>query len=109
MSNPTNVTQEKRLPWPERHPVFTGITALLVLHTLLFLGPLQGMTSLKPEAEPYLIGVVQLVYVLPLSFLLLLAGYHKTLKAFAMGALITFVLNAVTCAVFLHSLRDLGK
>lgn len=82
---------------------------LLVLHTLLFLGPLQGFTSLKPEAEPYLIGVVQLVYVVPLSLALLLAGYRKTLKAFAIGALITFVLNAVTCAVFLQRLSNLGK
>jgi hypothetical protein len=109
VTGPTSVTQEKRLPWPERHAVFTGITALLVLHTLLFLGPLQGMTSLKPEAEPYLIGVVQLVYVVPLSIVLVLAGYRKTFKAVAMGALITFVLNAVTCAVFLHRLSDLGK
>jgi hypothetical protein len=104
-----DVPQDERLPWPERHPVFTGITTLLVLHTLLILGPLQGMTSLKPSAEPYFIGVVQLVYVVPLSILLLLVGYRKTFKAFAMGALITFVLNAVTCAVFLHRLRDLGK
>lgn len=107
--NPTNAAQDRRWPWPERHPVFTGITTLLVLHTLLFLGPLQGFTSLKPEAEPYLIGVVQLVYVVPLSLALLLAGYRKTLKAFAIGALITFVLNAVTCAVFLQRLSNLGK
>ena len=109
MTSPTNVTQEEPVPWPERHPVFTGITTLLVLHALLFLGPLQGMTPLKPEAEPFLIGIVQLVYVVPLSLALLLAGYRRTLKAFAMGALITFVLNAVTCAVFLHRLSDLGK
>ena len=107
--NPTNVAQNARLPWPERHPVFTGITTLLVLHALLYLGPLQGLTPLKPAAEPFLIGIVQLVYVVPMSFLLLLAGYRKTFKAFAIGALITFVLNAVTCAVFLHRLSDLGK
>jgi hypothetical protein len=62
------------------------------------------MTSLKPSAEPYFIGVVQLVYVVPLGIVLLLVGYRKTLKAFAMGALITFVLNAATCGVFFYKM-----
>ncbi len=89
-------------PWPERHPVVSGITALLVLHVLLIWGPLRGITPLKPAAEPFLIGVVQLGYVLPVSLVFLLAGYRKTLKAFAWAALGRFVINVAACGALVY-------
>lgn len=91
-------------PWAERHPVFTGITTLLVFHSLLILGPLQGVTSLKPEAEPLFIGIVQLVYVVPLSIVLFTASYRKTLRVIAIGAVVTFVANLAACGVFWYTL-----
>ena len=96
-------------PWPERHPGLVGLGTLLTLHALLILGPIQGMTSLKPNAEPLLIGVVQLWYVLPLGIGFLLAGWKRTAKVLAIGAIATFLLNLVACGIFLHLLSGIGK
>jgi hypothetical protein len=106
-SDPT--TEPQSVPWAERHPSFVGLGTLLTLHALLILGPLQGVTSLKPNAEPLLIGVVQLWYVLPLGVVFLLAGWKRTAKVFAIGAIVTFLLNLVACGIFLHLLSGIGK
>ncbi|MEP7226211.1 MAG: hypothetical protein ABI785_02530 [Gemmatimonadales bacterium] len=102
-------TEPPAAPWAERHPILVGLGALLVLHALLILGPLQGVTSLKGRAEPLFIGVVQLWYVLPLGVGFFFAGWRRTLKALAIGALATFLLNLAACAVFIGLLSKIGK
>jgi hypothetical protein len=94
---------------PERHPVLTGLGILLTLHALLILGPLQGVTSMKARTEPYLIGIVQLWYVLPLGLLFLGVGWRRMARAFVLGALATFLLNLAACAIFLQMLSGIGK
>ena len=79
---------------------------LLILHALFLLGPLQGFTGMKPDAEPLFIGIVQLVYVVPVSIVLLLAGYRRIFKAFAWGALVTFGLNAAACGTFIYTMNQ---
>ncbi len=103
--------QEKRQPilTDERYPTLVGLGTLLTLHALLILGPIQGMTSLKRAAEPLFIGVVQLWYVLPLLILFLVVGWRRTAKVFAIGAIVTFLLNLVACGVFIHILSGIGK
>jgi hypothetical protein len=96
-------------PWAEGNPILAGLGTLLTLHALLILGPLQGMTSLKGAAEPLLIGVVQLWYVLPLSFIFFMAGWRRTLRVFIVGAIITFLLNLAACAILFSMLKDIGK
>jgi hypothetical protein len=96
-------------PWAEGNPILAGLGTLLTLHALLVLGPLQGMTPLKGAVEPMLIGVVQLWYVLPLSFIFFMAGWRRTLKVFVAGAVTTFVLNLAACAVLFSMLKDIGK
>jgi ribosomal-protein-alanine N-acetyltransferase len=93
----------------ERYPTLVGLGTLLTLHALLILGPIQGMTSLKGAAEPLFIGVVQLWYVLPLLILFLVVGWRRTAKVFAIGAIVTFLLNLVACGVFIHILSGIGK
>ena len=61
---------------------------------------------MKPAAEPLQIGVVQLVYVIPLCVLLIIAGYRKVLRAVMVGALITFLLNAAASASILIGLSQ---
>jgi hypothetical protein len=58
---------------------------------------------LKPDAEPLFIGIVQLVYVVPLSIVLFTAGYRRTLRVIAIGAVVTFVLNLAACGVFWYT------
>ena len=102
-------TQPQPVPWPERHPSLVGLGTLLTLHALLILGPIQGATSLKPNAEPLLIGVVQLWYVVPLGVVFLLAGWKRTAKVFAIGAIVTFLVNLAACGAFLYILSGIGK
>ena len=93
----------------ERYPSLVGLGTLLTLHALLFLGPIQGMTPMKRAAEPFFIGVVQLWYVVPIWILFVGLGWRRTAKVFAIGAIITFLLNLVACGVFLHVLSGIGK
>jgi hypothetical protein len=99
---PATIHQGSELPWPDRYPFGIGVGMLLVFHGLLVFGPLQGVTWMKPAAEPLFIGLVQLVYVVPVSILLLVTGCRKTLKVFALGALVTFGLNAAACGAFVY-------
>jgi hypothetical protein len=94
------------VPWAERYPLVTGLGILLVLHTLLYLGPLQGMSPIKARAEPYFIGLVQLWYVLPLCALFALARWKRTLRVFVAGAMITFLLNLLACALFVSAMNN---
>jgi len=105
----TGATELQPQPWAEAHPTLVGLGTLLVLHALVMLGPLQGMTPMKGAAEPFFIGVVQLWYVLPLGVVFYLVGWRRTLKVFAIGAVITFVLNLAACAVFVSIMKDIGK
>jgi hypothetical protein len=91
-------TESEPVPWAEQHPLITGLGILLLLHALLYLGPLQGMTPMKPRVEPYFIGLVQLWYVLPLSGLFLLARWRRTFRVFVYGAMATFMVNLLACA-----------
>jgi hypothetical protein len=52
------------------------------------------------------IGIVQLLYVVPVSIVLLAAGYRKTLKAFTLAALATFALNAAACGAFVNVMNQ---
>ena|SRR5438045_8284139 len=102
---PTTIHQAATLPWPERYPFAIGVGMLLVLHALFVLGPLRGV-MLKPAAEPFFIGVVQLVYVVPVSIILFATGCRRILKVFALGALVTFGLNAAACGVFIYRMNQ---
>ena len=102
-------TEPQPVPWAEQHPSLVGLATLLTLHALVILGPLRGVTPLDRDAEPLLIGVVQLWYVLPLGIVFLLAGWKHTAKVFAIGAIVTFLLNLVACGVFLDKLSGIGQ
>jgi hypothetical protein len=39
----------------------------------------------------------------------LLAGWKRTAKVFAIGAIVAFLLNLVACGIFLHLLSGIGK
>jgi hypothetical protein len=103
---PATIPQSPAWPLLERYPFATGLSTLLVLHALLVFGPLQGITGMKPVVEPLFIGVVQLVYVVPMSIILFATGCRRTLKVFALGALVTFVLNAAACGAFVYIMNQ---
>lgn len=63
--------------------------------------------GLKPEAGFFLIGVVQLAYVVPTLMFLMASGRGEMAKGMLFAALATFVLNAGGCAWFLWSLRGI--
>jgi hypothetical protein len=94
-------------PWAEAHPGVVGLGTLILLHGLLVLGPLQGVTAMKGTAEVLFIGVVQLWYVLPLCLVFHTAGWRRTLRVFAFGALATFILNLVACAALVGMISSI--
>jgi hypothetical protein len=102
-------TEPRSQGWAEGHPILAGLGTLLTLHALVVLGPLQGMTSLKGSVEPFLIGVVQLWYVVPLGVCFYAAGWRRTLRVFAMGAVTTFLVNLAACAYMWSQLKNIGK
>ena len=89
--------------WAARHPKIIGALLLLGLHAAFV--PLGAAPfGLKPEASVLLIGVTQLVYVVPTLILLLKLGRAEMAKGMAWAALATFVVNAAGCAAFLAML-----
>ena len=92
------------------HPQLTGVAVLIVLH-LLFIASLQVFpewTGLKKDASPMLIGLVQLYYVIPATLLALKLRRPAVAMGILKGALVTFVLNLVSCGFILVQLSKIG-
>jgi hypothetical protein len=104
-----------------------GVLILLALHCVFTLGPI-GLSSLavssqnqffvnwgaigewtgfKHDAVPLLIGIVQLYYVIPAVLLALKLQYPVVAKGIVHGALVTFLLNAAGCGLFLWGLSKI--
>jgi hypothetical protein len=101
--------------WASRHPQIVGFLLLIALHAFFLLGPtalttlthgasgpLLGMwpaewAGLKPEAGPLLIGVVQLLYVIPVTLLALKMRYPAVATGIVKGAIVTFLVNMAGC------------
>jgi hypothetical protein len=92
--------------WAQRHPRIIGALLLLVLHAA-FVTTAANLLGLKPEAGPYLIGLVQAAYVVPTWILLMTLGRREMAKGMLFAALATFVVNAAGCAVFLWELSQI--
>lgn len=115
--------------WIGRHAGLTGALILLGLHVLFVLGPmalssahivsqsrllpnaasLGEWTGLKHDAVPYLIGIVQLYYVIPAVLLTVKLKYPTVAKGIVHAALATFLLNAAGCGVFFWQLSKIGR
>jgi hypothetical protein len=64
-------------------------------------------TGLKHDAVPYLIGIVQLYYVIPAVLLTLKLKYPTVARGIVHAALATFLLNAAGCGVFYWQLSKI--
>jgi hypothetical protein len=114
--------------WASRHPQMVGVFILLALHLVFVVGPLAvsslpsalqrpyftnwlwigEWTGFKHEAVPFLIGIVQLYYVVPAVLLALKLRYPAVAKGIAHAALATFLLNAAGCGFFLWQLSKIN-
>ena len=90
----------------ERHPRIAGALLLLAMHVglLPFVGTVVG---LKAAAGYLLVGVTQIVYVVPAAIVLLKRGQPEVMKGMLFAALATFVVNAAGCALVLHQLSKI--
>ena len=92
--------------WATRHPRIIGALLLVVLHAA-FLPLGASFLGLKPEAGTYLIGLVQVAYVVPAWILLMKLGRREMAKGMLFAALATFIVNAAGCAVLLWELSQI--
>jgi hypothetical protein len=92
--------------WSARHPRIIGALLLVALDAA-FLPFGASFLGLKPEAGTYLIGLVQVAYVVPALILLMKLGRGEMAKGMLFAALATFLLNAAGCAVFLWTLSKI--
>lgn len=91
------------------YPQTSGFLLLMALHAAFvllpgFSGPGAAWAGLKPEAGYLLIGVVQLLYAVPVTLLLLKLRRPAVALGVVKGAAATFVVNLAGCAIFLSQL-----
>jgi hypothetical protein len=107
-----------------RYPRTVGVLILLALHVAFIVAPAMAASSsfrlpggeaahwlaigewtgLERGAAPLLIGLVQLLYVIPAVLLALKLHRPKVAKGILIGAVGTFVVNLAGCGVFLYQL-----
>lgn len=119
------VTEENG--WAARHPQLVGAFILVALHVVFVLGPLAlsllaffsqsrffsnwmwigEWIGFKHDAVPFLVGIVQLYYVIPAALLALKLKRPAVAKGIVHGALVTFLLNAAGCGLFFWELSKI--
>jgi hypothetical protein len=92
--------------WAARHPRIIGVLVLLALHAA-FLPISGGALGFKPEAGMLLVGLTQVVYLVPALILLMKLGRSEVAKGMLFAALGTFVVNAAGCGVMLWQLSQI--
>jgi hypothetical protein len=101
------VTHGAPTGWGARHPRLLGALLLFALHAALapFAPPAFGF---KPEVGYYLIGIAQIVYLVPALILLMKLERPEMAKGMLFAALATFVVNAGGCALLFYELSKIG-
>lgn len=112
--------------WASRHPQLVGFLLLIALHAFFLLGPMaltiltQGTSAgllglwpaewlgLKSEAGALLIGIAQLLYVIPVTLLALKMRYPAVAMGIVKGAIVTFLVNMAGCGFMFWGLSKIG-
>ena len=81
--------------------VYLGHFLLCVALTLVFVASLNFSATLLAIRSIVWIGLVQLIYVIPLAVWCYRRGQTQTLRGVVIGALITLMLNS-GCYILLH-------
>jgi hypothetical protein len=112
--------------WTSRHPQIVGVLILIALHAFFVLGPRAlsmlfpgagvvpfgawpaEWAGLKAEAGVLLIGIVQLLYVIPATLLALKLRHPAVATGIVKGAIVTFLVNLAGCGLMVWQLSKIG-